>query len=176
MTEPIPPSAFASRLARLESLVGRLEQFVLFVLLIAIVTLGAGGYLYHLVTKQSIPHGDVLIRYAVFAMAMVGGAFAAGQGRLLSMDALSHVVSPRGFALLRALTAAFAIAMTGLLMQSAWRLFERLQKEATHGIPMWVPALFLPLGLALLLFHLLLQFLVAADAVRTGRSLPRGEP
>lgn len=163
-----PP--LARVLARCDRWLGLAEQAALGALLVTIVLIAAATAL------TSLPWADELIRYGVFAMAMLGGAFATHHQRLMSVDVLSRMLSARARALLRLMLAAFTLAMTAVLFDGGVQIVG-LQREAPQSghIPTLVPALLIPVGMALIAIHLVLQAAIELSYLRAGRLAPEPE-
>lgn len=163
-----PPVARA--LVRFDKALGLVEQAALAALLVIIVVVAAATVL------TPLPWADELIRYGVFAMAMLGGAFATHHQRLMSVDVLSRKLSARARAVLRVALAAFTVAMTAVLFDGGLQIVS-LQRDApqTGHIPTLFPALLIPVGMALIATHLVLQAAIELDYLRAGRLAPEPE-
>lgn len=163
-----PPLARA--LVRCDRALGLLEQVALGALLVTIVMVAAAT------TLTSLPWADELIRYGVFAMAMLGGAFATHHQRLMSVDVLSRTLSPRARAVLRVVLAAFTLGMTAVLFDGGLQIVS-LQQEAPQSghLPTLLPALLIPVGMALIAVHLVLQAAIELSYLRAGRLAPEPE-
>jgi TRAP-type C4-dicarboxylate transport system permease small subunit len=162
-------SPLAATLRRIDRGLGIAEQAVMVALLLVIVVVAAATVLTH------IAWADEAIRYGVFAMAMVGGAYATHHQRLLSMDVVSRSLSARGRAWLRVVLALFTLGMTALLFQGGLQILN-LQTSANQSgqISTVVPAMFIPIGMAMIGVHLLLQAVIELEYLR--RSLTAPEP
>lgn len=163
-----PPLARA--LVRCDKALGLVEQATLAALLLTIVTVAVATVV------TPLPWADELIRYGVFAMAMLGGAFATHHQRLMSVDVLSRKLSPRARAALRVGLAAFTVAMTAVLFDGGLQIVG-LQREAPQSghIPTLYPALLIPIGMGLIATHLVLQAAIELAYLRTGRLAPEPE-
>ena len=160
-------SGLSRALRACDRALGLAEQAALVGLLLFIVCVATATVAIHLTWA------DEAIRYGVFAMAMLGGAYATHHQRLLSMDVLSRVLSPRGKALLRVALSLFTLAMTAVLLQGGLQILS-LQQQApqTGTISTVVPAMCIPIGMALIAVHLTLQALIELDYLRRGRTAP----
>lgn len=175
--QPSPPAdrfadapPLARALARFDRALGLLEQAALAALLVLIVAVAAATVL------TSLPWADELIRYGVFAMAMLGGAFATHHQRLMSVDVLSRTLSARARAILRLVLAAFTIAMTAVLFDGGLQIVT-LQREAPQSghLSTIYPALLIPVGMGLIAAHLVLQAVIELSYLAAGRLAPEPE-
>ncbi|MEZ4359933.1 MAG: TRAP transporter small permease [Kofleriaceae bacterium] len=164
-------SALAAALRRIDRALGRLEQAGMVLLLAVLVVVAASTVVIQ------VSWADEAIRYGVFAMAMIGGAYATHHQRLLSMDVVSRNLGARGRAWLRVVLALFTLAMTGVLFQGGLQIFALQGSVHQAGkIPTTVPALFIPIGMALIGLHLALQAAIELDYLRRGKLAPEPEP
>ncbi|MEZ4367963.1 MAG: TRAP transporter small permease [Kofleriaceae bacterium] len=157
---------------------GRLEQVLLVVLLATVVLVPVINLIGHWVGAGAIiERGDLIARYSVFAIAMIGGAFAAHHQRLLSLDLVSRKLTPRGKALLRIVLALFAVAMTVLLLsQSLLRVAEASPAPGEGGLYNRANAVtVVPIGMALLAVHLVIQAVIEIDYLARGKTAPEPE-
>lgn len=160
----------ARALRRLDRALASLEQLVLAALLAIIICVAVATVAVHLAWA------DEVIRYGVFAMAMIGGAFATHHQRLLSMDVLSRTLPPRGRAALRVVLALFALGATAALFVGGLQILALQRAVSTNGfIPTEVPALCIPVGTGLIAVHLTLGAAIELDYLARGRSAPEPE-
>lgn len=165
-------------LRRFDRAVGLVEQAVLVVLLatvilVPLVNLGA----FWATNERVFEHGDLMSRYAVFGIAMVGGAFAAHHQRLLSLDLVSKKLSAKGRAVLRVVLALFAVAMCGLMVQQSLAEHARASavSKATGLLTDVNASLWVPIGMGLLALHLVIQAVVELDYLARGKAGPDPE-
>jgi TRAP-type C4-dicarboxylate transport system permease small subunit len=164
-------------LRRFDRGLGLAEQGVLFALLIAVIVASIGNYVTFKITKQPLANSSEVIRYGVFALAMLGGAFATHHQRLLSLDLLSKFLGPRGRVLLRLVLAVFTVLMAAVAIWIGWKVRGVAAAEKSHAaIPISVPALFIPVGMALVAAHIVLQAAIDLDYLRRGKLPPEPEP
>jgi TRAP-type C4-dicarboxylate transport system permease small subunit len=172
--DPVDRFANDSPLARglrmIDRFLGVAEQAVLVGLLFVIVLIAAATVVTH------ISWADEAIRYGVFTMAMIGGAYATHHQRLLSMDIVSRKLPPRGRAWLRVGLAFFTLAMTIVLFRGGLQILALQQAvHQTGKISTVAPAMFIPIGMALIATHLLLQALIELDYLRRSQTAPEPE-
>jgi TRAP-type C4-dicarboxylate transport system permease small subunit len=169
-------SNLARSLRRFDGVIGRLEQALLFALLALVVITAVLSFVWDIALHSSLPHNELIIRYAVFASGMVGGAYAAHHQRLLSMDLLSKQLGPRGRAVLRVVLAIFGVVTSALLLWGGLLVYDITSAEASAElIPRSVPAIFVPIGAALIGLHLVIQSVIDLDYLRRGKLPPEPE-
>jgi TRAP-type C4-dicarboxylate transport system permease small subunit len=178
-----PPNPFAddptlSRLVRkADGLLGRAEQVALIVL---------GGFLIFVclawlatehLSDKPLENASADVRYTVYLMAMIGGAYAAHHRRLLSMDVVNRLVKGRARALLRIATTTFALVITAVFFYYCLDLYLDTRHE--HTIEHWMPAFAakaaMAIGSALIGFHLLVQLVIDVDYLVHGKVPPEPE-
>jgi len=168
--------AFAAVLRAVDTVIGQIEQTVLFALLGLVVFVGAS----HAIADKAFGadiYGhfkDDAIRGGAFAMALLGGAFAAHQQRHLAMDLVSRRMQPRRRLVLKVVLALFAIAMVGLLIRGG---FHTIAKEAEFPsaeklITSVRLAYLVPIGGLLIILHVFLHTLIDIDYLRRGKTPP----
>src|SRR6185503_16980332 len=115
------------------------------------------------------------IRGVAFSMALLGGAFAAHQGRHLAMDLVSRRMQPRPRLVLKVILALFTIGMVGLLIRGG---FHTIATEASipAGREKLITsvrlAYLVPIGGLLIILHVALHTLIDVDYLRRGKTPP----
>jgi TRAP-type C4-dicarboxylate transport system permease small subunit len=169
-------SALCGALRRFDGMIGRAEQALLFALLAVVVITAVLSFVWDVALHTGLPHNELIIRYAVFASGMVGGAYAAHHQRLLSMDLLSKQLGPRGRAVLRVLLAVVGIVASVLLVWGGFLVYGITAGEASTDIlPRSAAAVFVPIGAALIAVHLVVQSIIDLDYLRRGKLPPEPE-
>lgn len=168
-----PPIA---RLARkIDGFVGFAEQVLLFGLLMFLVLVTLLWFITEHFTSQPLQDASFDVRYTVFLMAMVGGAFAAHHRRLLSMDVVSRVVSSRTRAWIRVTTTAFGVFMSAVFLKYALWILDQpaaLLATTTHWMPAFAGNAAMAIGAGLLVFHLTMQVVIDLDYLVRGKTPP----
>ncbi len=155
-----PPLSFRCRLFAIERAVFAVEKAIciaaLAVMLWAITMSVLVRYL-----DMSIPN---FAEWGVVAMApltFIGLAMCTYTGTHIAVDLVNSLSNPLVRRIGRFCTGTASIAFAGVYFTSSWIFFrETLQsgeKMMDMGTPLSVPLLFLPLGLALVLFHSVLE-------------------
>jgi TRAP-type C4-dicarboxylate transport system permease small subunit len=169
-------SALSGALRRIDQIIGRVEQGLLFALLAVVVLTAVLSFVWDTFLHEGLAHSEIVIRYAVFASGMIGGAYAAHHQRLLSMDLLSKQLGPRGRAVLRVVLAVFGVVASGLLLWGGLLVYEITAAETTTDLmPRSLPALFVPIGAGLIGLHLLVQSVIDIDYLVRGKLPPEPE-
>jgi TRAP-type C4-dicarboxylate transport system permease small subunit len=156
-----------------DRVLGLVEQGLLFAILTAVVLTASGQAISGKIFHHSISWSFDVVRDGVFAIAMLGAAFASHQQRHLAMDLLGKRLSARGRLILRVLLALFIIGVVGILLRSGWRLRETLMSEGgKHLIPTGWLATLVPFGAGLIIVHTILHMLIDIDYLLRGKLPP----
>ena len=171
---PIDPwaddSALSRFLRRLDSGVGLGEQIALFSLLCIVVVVATAQAIATKVFGSSFEGSFDIVRDSVFAVAMLGAAYASQQHRHLSMDLVSRRLRPRARLVLRLLLAAFTVYIAYLFLIAGEHLRSKVAVEAhTHLVPKWAVAAMIPIGSALIIFHSLIHTIIDVDYLVRGK-------
>jgi C4-dicarboxylate transporter, DctQ subunit len=169
-------SPFATRLRRIDAAIGVSEQGVLFGLLVIVILAATAQAVARKVFEASLLWTFEIVRAGVFAIALLGAAYAAHHQRNLSMDLVSRRLHARGRLILRVFLALFTVAVAALFFYAGEHLRRQVMLE-THAqfIPMWLVAAMIPLGSALIIFHSLVQVVIDVDYLRRGVLPPERE-
>jgi TRAP-type C4-dicarboxylate transport system permease small subunit len=170
-----PPIARAVR--RVDNLLGRAEQVTLVALGLFLVLVCVLWLLTEKLAARPLEHASADVRYTVYLIAMVGGAYAAHHRRLLSMDVISRALSRRVRSWLRVVTTVFALLVTGIFFWYALDLYLKVRGEdaAQHWMPAEAAQGAMALGGALIAFHLLAQLAIDLDYLLRGKVPPEPE-
>jgi TRAP-type C4-dicarboxylate transport system permease small subunit len=181
-TEAVPPSdasaddpfnveltfpddgALAAGLRKFDRGLGLVEQGLLFAILTAVVLSASaqaiGSKLFH----HSFEWSFDVVRDGVFAIAMLGAAFASHQQRHLAMDLLSNRLTPRGKLVLRVALGLFTIGIVAILVRAGFHLQVQVAKAGGHHmISMGTIAYLVPGGASLIILHSLIHTVIDAD-------------
>lgn len=116
------------------------------------------------------------IRISVFAIAMLGAAFATHLKRNFSLDLLSKVFGPRGRAALRVVLNLVAITAATLLMYGGWLVKKTLAREHDYElVPKWIIGWFIPIAAGLIIVHLVLHTAIELIYLARGDAAPDPE-
>ncbi len=144
---------------------------VVVALLLGMVALSFTQVLLRNLVGGGITWADVVLRHLVLAVGMFGAVLAARQGRQISIDVISRVVSPGTKALLAWIVGLFTI-LVSVLMSRAALVFLASEKsfssELASGLPAWPFELVIPLGFALIALQVLLNLLLGRKPVEPG--------
>ena len=158
-------------LRRIDGYLGLGEQVIVVALLAVVVVTS-------ITNEMGGDYGDdgtTVIKYSVFAIAMIAGAYATHQRRLLSLDLVSRFLSPRPRAVLRVVLALFAIFIAAVAVWGGLEIYDAVKGETKGFIPIKVPALFIPIGFVLIGIHLTIQVAIEIDYLRRGKTAPEPE-
>jgi TRAP-type C4-dicarboxylate transport system permease small subunit len=177
--EAFPDDPPIARIVRkVDSAVGLAEQVLLFVLLAFLVFVTLIWFVTEHFSNTPLENASYDVRYTVFLMAMVGGAFAAHHRRLLSMDVVSRMVSAKTRGWIRVATTTFGAFMSAVFLKyGLWILDQppKLLAETEHWMPAFAGNAAMAIGAGLLLFHLTIQVVIDLDYLVRGKAPPDPE-
>jgi len=169
-------SPLASKLRRIDGVIGLGEQGVLFGLLVVVVLAATIQAIASKAFDKSLLWSFEVVRAGVFAIALLGAAFAAHHQRNLSMDLVSRRLHARGRLVLRIFLAIFTVMIAVLFLWAGEHLRRQVMLEThAHVIPMWLVAAMIPLGSLLIIFHSLVQIVIDVDYLLRGKLPPERE-
>ena len=157
-------------LVRLDTLLLRLEQLLIWGALSGLTLLSFLQVLLRNLLGLGFPELDILLRHLVLWLAIAGASLATRRGRHIRIDLLPRLVTPeqrkileRGIPFLSGvISLLFCLAAVDLVRQ------ERATGSIAFGtVPTWLLQLILPLGFAIFAFRFTLQgFLGGAEPPR----------
>ena len=166
----------ARSLRKADNLLGTLEQALLFTVLAAVALTGTAQAISNKFFHHSFPWSFLVIRDGVFAIAMIGAAFASHQERQLSMDLVSRRLRPRNRLFLRVGLGIATILVVVLFFRGGWHLTARTMDEQSPGfIPEWLVAMMIPLGAGLIIVHVVNQIVIDMEYIVRGKLPPERE-
>jgi TRAP-type C4-dicarboxylate transport system permease small subunit len=166
----------ARRLRSIDDALGKAEQVVLFGLLVLVIAAATIQAVAHKAFGVSFVWSFEIVRAGVFAIALIGAAFATHQQRNLSMDLVSRRLPPRGRLILRIFLALFTAFIGALFLYAGEHLRQQVTLE-THAqiIPMWLVAAMIPVGSVLIMIHSFLHIALDVDYLSRGKLPPERE-
>jgi C4-dicarboxylate transporter DctQ subunit len=122
-----------------------------------------------------------IIEYALVYITFLGASWAVPRGAHIDIDVVVRAMSKpwqRICALLSNLTSlGVAVVLTIFGASTTWTAYARhMFKPTMLEIPGWIVLIIIPVGSALLALRFLHETIVCAEAIASGRDLPRHEP
>jgi TRAP-type C4-dicarboxylate transport system permease small subunit len=174
LSPPADEPSFIKGLRKLGRGMSRVEEFVLAMLLVVLILLAVyNAYKRHF-SPPSPYWPDEIIRYSVFSIGLLGATLAANTGRLMNIDLLLRLFSPRGRVILRVLTTLFTIVVCYLLFMGSLEVRAVNLRLNEHG-EIITPAtgiLVLPIASVLIGIHLALHTIIDVYYLTIGRLPP----
>lgn len=170
-----PPIARAVRAA--DNVLGRIEQVVLIALGLFLILVCLLWFVTENFAAKPLEHASADVRYTVYLMAMVGGAYATHHRRLLSMDLLNRIATGKVQAWLRIATTAFALLITAIFFWYSLDLYldTRDERMIEHWMPGFAAKGAMMIGAALIGLHLVAQLVIDLDYLVRGKTPPAPE-
>lgn len=148
------------------------------------ILVSAGVLTFEVITRYVLKTPTIWeIEFSVFLLIMatfVGAAYGLKNGAHIHIDLLTHLLPPRIQARLSLLTSLVALVFCALLALLGWEMWweatsKGWRSDSLWGPPLWVPYLFLPLGMTLLCLQYLVQISHLWAGLKSGRveEIPR---
>jgi TRAP-type C4-dicarboxylate transport system permease small subunit len=159
---PPPEPGLLVALRTVDRALGRVEEVVLAAFLLVLLLVGVYGAYKRNIAPPSPFWSEEIIRYAVFFIGLTGAALAAQSDRLFNIDLITRKLTIRGRLILKLAQALFTIVVCYLFFDSALVLRRSLLGEEGELVPPELGVLSLPIAMALIAFHMLVQLLIAS--------------
>jgi TRAP-type C4-dicarboxylate transport system permease small subunit len=180
---PFPEDgAFSASLRRIDHALGLGEQSVLFAILALVVIVATVQAISAHAFGHQIEWAFQVIRDGVFAIALLGAAFASHQQRHLSMDLVSRRLAPRPRLYLRVFLGVITLAMAILLVRAGLHLTRSETRSSSSGLAWildprtgfleWLTTRMIAVGSALISIHTLIHLLIDCDYLARRRLPP----
>lgn len=161
---------------RFDEALGEGERVVLAVLFVLLVFFGVYRTAVDILWNERPLWAVEGIRVSVFALAMLGAAFATHHRRNFALDLLSRALSVRGRALLRVVLSLVTVFAASLLFYGGWLVKEVISREKEYDlVPKSVVGWFIPVAAALIIVHSLLHTLIEVAYLTRGKTAPEPE-
>lgn len=169
-----PRAAYVVRVA--DEYMGQAERVSIATLFLALVLIGFYRTFVDLMWNERPLWAIEGIRVAVFAIAMLGAAFATHHRRNFSLDLLSRYLQPRGRAILRVVLLLATLLAAALLFYGGREVQETLSRETTYElVPKWIIGWFIPLASVLIILHTVMHLVIELAYLAVGRTAPEPE-
>jgi C4-dicarboxylate transporter DctQ subunit len=155
--------------------VGRLEKFLVAVMLSVMIVLAFLQIVLRNVFSTGISWGDPLVRYLVLWVGFIGAGLATREGKHITIEVFSRWFSIKSQRYLQAFSCLVSALICGLLTFAGWTF---VQNEAQMGgttfleIPVWIPEVIIPITFALMALRY--GFAAFVMIVNPGRSSQNG--
>jgi TRAP-type C4-dicarboxylate transport system permease small subunit len=175
--ETTPPPPLARNVLRFDEALGQGERILIAFVFAGLVFVGFYRTMVDILFKERPLWSIELIKVFVFAIAMLGTAFATQLNRNFSLDLISRYLAPRGRAYLRILVNVTTAGAAFLLYYGGELVRESLKKahESHEVVPMWVIGWFMPVAAVLVLIHSVNHTVIEISYLTAGRVAPEPE-
>lgn len=154
--------------SRLLRIAGLFEDFLLVLLLAAMVILAGAQIALRNLFDSAILWADPLLRVSVLWVGMIGAMAATRDDKQISVDVMSRYLPRRWRARTRVVTDLFTAGVAAVVARSAYRLMlddRAAGMTAIASLPVWICEAILPVAFAVIALRYLLY---AAQHVREG--------
>jgi TRAP-type C4-dicarboxylate transport system permease small subunit len=173
---PKDEPALARAIRRIDESIGEGERLIMTMTFAFLIAVGFYRTLADLAWNQRPLWAVEGIRVAVFAIAMMGAAFATHHKRNFNLDLLSKLFGPKGRAYLRVVLNLVAIAAATLLFYGGWLVKKIISVEKDYElVPKWVIGWFIPIAASLIIVHLILHSVIELVYLSNGKIAPEPE-
>ena len=149
-------------LDRIDEKIGRVEQFLVFIFLTAMILVAFSQIVLRNFFSTGIDWGDALVRYLVVWVGFIGAAIATRESKHITIDVLSRWFHGLGSTAVQAICSFFSAAICGLLTLAAIKFvsFEaQMGSTAFFNLPAWVPELVIPASFGMMTLRYSLRLL-----------------
>jgi TRAP-type C4-dicarboxylate transport system permease small subunit len=163
---------FGSSLSMLGSLYERLEEILLVVLVVLMVSLGFLQILFRNLISVGIVWIDSLVRHLVLWIALLGASMATRENRHIAIDVISGRVSPGHYSRIQGAVQLFSALVCLLLVYPAVRFVQNdyvAGKTLAFGIPLWLSQAVMPVAMLVMGVRFFLQGLKKVFSNHRGR-------
>lgn len=146
----------------LNRLLGRMESFLLVLLLIVMLIFASLQVILRNFFDTGVDWGDVFARHLVLWVAFFGATLSTMEGRHIRIDALLNVISKRWQPPVEVLSCLFCIIISGLLTHAATKFMLGEKMSASilfENVPTWYFMVIMPLGFALITFRFVVHLM-----------------
>lgn len=184
--EPFPHDGpLSSVLRRIDRTLGTGEQILLFGILALVVLVATVQAIAAHALSHQIEWAFYVVRGGVFAIALLGAAFASHQQHHLAMDLVSRRLSPRGRLILRVFLGVVVLFIAILLLRAGMHL-TRSETHVEHastfdwltdvklGFLEWLTLRMIAIGAALIVIHTALHLAIDCDYLARRQLPPEG--
>ncbi len=164
----------AAAIQKLDDNLGLGERVLIAITFAGLVAIGFYRTIIDLASNERPLWAIELIKVAVFAIAMLGAAYATHLKRNFSLDFISRYLPPRGRAGLRLLINALTAGAAVLLFYGGRLVQDKLGTEpAQHEVvPVTMLAWFIPVSAVLIMLHVLAHAAIEVVYLSNGRVAP----
>ena len=147
-------------LNRLDSILTRVEGWLVIALLSVMVVLSFLQVILRNVFSESLLWGDILLRHLVLWIGFLGAALATSNNRHINIDALTRFLSPKLKLAASIVTNIFAVVVCTVLFNASLTF---LSNEISDGstvygsIPSTYSEIIIPIGFGLIVIHFLIR-------------------
>lgn len=169
-----PPPRLAARVHWFDDSLGMGERVLISIMFATLVGVGAYRTFVDIMWNERPLWSIELIKVCVFAIAMLGAAFATHLNRNFSLDLVSHFMGRKGKAILRIVVNLTTIGAAALLYYGGEMVRESLKKahESHEIVPMWVIGWFMPIAGILIMIHSINHTIIEIAYLADGRTAP----
>lgn len=143
-----------------ETLLTKVETFLIIVLLSVMLLLGFTQVLLRNLFHSGLVWGDIVLRHLVLWIGFIGALLATSSDRHISIDIFSRFFSPKLKHVTHIIVDVFSALICVLLFRAALTFigFEISENHVVYGdIPSWYAQSIIPVGYGLLTVHFLLR-------------------
>jgi TRAP-type C4-dicarboxylate transport system permease small subunit len=170
---PDEPSSIRA-LRKIGKALSKVEELVLAIFLVTLIVLAVyNAYKRHF-SPPSPYWPDEIIRYSVFSIGLLGAALAAHSGRLMNIDLVVRLFSPRKRVVMRVLTTLFTLVVCWLLVKGSLHVRAVNLKLGEHGelVNPSTGILVLPIAAVLIGVHYTLHMIIDVYYLAIGKLPP----
>ena len=167
------------RLKQLNEVLGRVEKFLIVVMLSAMILLAFLQIVLRNAFSTGISWGDPLVRYLVLWVGFIGASLATKEEKHITMEVFSRWFSGKNALYPKIFSQLISVFVCSLLTFAGWTFVQneaRMGEAAFFNIPIWIPEVIIPVTFALMTLRFLINFAAGLSLVlEPGGFAPRGD-
>jgi TRAP-type C4-dicarboxylate transport system permease small subunit len=144
----------------LDRLLSKVESVLLIVFLGTMLVLAFAQVILRNVFGTGLVWADTIVRHLVLWAGFIGAALATGEGKHISIDALTKFLPAHIRLLAQVVTSLFAVFACYFLANAAWTFLRAEYAEGVElvlSIPTWAALLIIPVGYGLMAVHFVVK-------------------
>jgi len=149
------------KLKQLSEVLGRVEKFLIVVMLSAMILLAFLQIVLRNAFSTGISWGDPLVRYLVLWVGFIGASLATKEEKHITIEVFSRWFSEKNALYLKMFSQLVSVLICGLLTAAGWTFVQneaRMGGAALFNIPIWIPEIIIPITFALMTLRFLINF------------------
>jgi TRAP-type C4-dicarboxylate transport system permease small subunit len=159
-----------SHIKSIDNVIVRVTSWMVAYLTLQMAAVVVAGVFFRYVLNEGLPWVEELARYSMIWLSWLGGGLAIRKGAHIAVDLVVDALPPRPRALLVLVGRILILVFLGICIGLGAELTSRVSMQSTIalGISMQIPYSAIPIGSALMVYHLLIVMFCPWARVQSG--------